>query len=69
MIWWNATIIYISGHRAREQSVATTRYGIFEQYIKAQQRYAWLLRHTLCSVEFQDGVDAIQEEKAIAISD
>jgi hypothetical protein len=59
----------MSGHREREQSVASIRYGTFEQYIEAQQQYAWLFRHTLCSIKFKDLVEAIKEVHAIAISD
>jgi hypothetical protein len=59
----------MSGHREREQSSASIQYGTFDQYIEAQQQYAWLLRHTLCSIKFQAMVDAIKEGWAIAISD
>jgi hypothetical protein len=59
----------MSGHREREQSSASIRHGTFEQYIEAQQQYTWLFLHTLCSIKFQDLVDAIKEERAIAISD
>jgi hypothetical protein len=58
-----------SGQRDSEQSSASIWYGTFEQYIEAQQQYAWLFRHTLCSIKFQDMVDAIKKGRAIAISD
>jgi hypothetical protein len=59
----------MSEHREREQSSASFRYGSFEHYLEAQQQYAWLFRHTLCSIKFQDMVDAIKEGRAIEISD
>jgi hypothetical protein len=59
----------MSGDREREQSSASFRYGTFDQYLEAQQQYAWLFRHTLCSIKFQDLVDSIKEGWAIAISD
>jgi hypothetical protein len=60
---------YMSGHRERIQSSASFRYGTFEQYLEAQQKYALLFQHALCSIKFQDLVDAIKEGRAIAISD
>jgi hypothetical protein len=69
MIWKKANTTYMPGHRDSEQSSASIRYGTFEQYIEAQQQYAWLFRHTLCSIKFQDLVDAIKEGRDIAISD
>jgi hypothetical protein len=69
MIWRKANTTYMSGHREREHSPASIRYGTFDQYLEAQQQYAWLLHHTLCSIKFQDLVDAIKEGWAIAISD
>jgi hypothetical protein len=59
----------MSGHREREHSSASIRYGTFDQYLEAQQQYAWLFHHTLCSIKFQDLVDAIKEGRAIVISD
>jgi hypothetical protein len=59
----------MSGHRERKQSSESFRYGTFEQYLEAQQQYAWLFRHNLCSIKFQDLVDAIKEGRAIAIRD
>jgi hypothetical protein len=59
----------MSGHREREQSSASIRYGTFNQYIEAHQQYTWLFRHTLFSIKFQDLVDAIKEGRAIVISD
>jgi hypothetical protein len=59
----------MSGHRERENSSASIRYGTFDQYLEAQQHYEWLFRHTLCSIKFQDLVVAIKEGRAIAISD
>jgi hypothetical protein len=44
------------------------RYVTFKQYLEAQQQYAWLFRHTQCSIKFQDLVDAIKEGRAISIS-
>jgi hypothetical protein len=60
---------YMSGHREQEQSVVSIRYGTLEQYIEAQQQYAWLFRHNLCSIKFQDLADAIKEGSDNAISD
>jgi hypothetical protein len=59
----------MSGHQEREHSSASILYGTFDQYLEAQQQYAWLFRHTLCSIKFQDLVDAIKEGRAIEISD
>jgi hypothetical protein len=59
----------MSGYREREQSVASVRYRTFEQYLEAQQQYACLFRHTLCSIKFQDLVDAIKGGRDIAIND
>jgi hypothetical protein len=59
----------MSGHREREESVASIRYGTLKQYLEAQQQYACLFQHTLCSIKFQDLADAIKEGGAIAISD
>jgi hypothetical protein len=58
----------MSGHQEREQPSPSIRYGIFEQYLEAQQQYAWLFRHTLCSIKFQYLVYAIKEGRAIKIS-
>jgi hypothetical protein len=69
MIWKKANTIYISGHREREHSSASIRYGTFDQYLEAQQQYAWLFSHILYSIKFRDLVDAIKEGWAIAISD
>jgi hypothetical protein len=69
MIRKKANTTYMSGHREREQSSASIRHGTLDQYLEAQQQYAWLIRHTLCSIKFQDMVDAIKEGWAIAISD
>jgi hypothetical protein len=69
MIWQKANTTYMSGHQAREQSVASIQYRTFEQYLEALQQYAWLFRHNLCSINFQYVVEAIKEGKAIAISD
>jgi hypothetical protein len=55
----------MAGHREREQSSASFWYGTFEQYLGAQQQQAWLFQHTLCSVRFQDLVDAIKEWRAM----
>jgi hypothetical protein len=30
------------GHQEREHSSASIRYGTFDQYLEAQQQYAWL---------------------------
>jgi hypothetical protein len=68
MIWRKANTTYMSGHREREHSSASIQYGTFDQYIEAQQQYAWLSHHTLFSIKFQDLVDAIKEGRAIAIS-
>jgi hypothetical protein len=59
----------MSGHREREHPSASIRYGTFDQYLEAQQQYAWLFCHTLCSIKFQDLVDAIKEGRDISISD
>jgi hypothetical protein len=59
----------MSGQREREHSSASIRYGTFDPYLEAQQQYAWIFHHTLCSIKFQDLVDAIKEGRAIAISD
>jgi hypothetical protein len=64
-----ANTTYMSGHREREQSVASNRYGTFEQYLKAQQQYAWFFQHNRCSIKFQYLVDAVKEGRDIAISD
>jgi hypothetical protein len=69
MIWRKANTTYISGHREREHSSASIQYGTFDQYLEAQQHYAWLFYHTLCSIKFQDLVDALKEGRDIAISD
>jgi hypothetical protein len=37
--------------------------------VQAQQQYVLLFHHTVCSIKFQDLVDAIKEGRAIAISD
>jgi hypothetical protein len=68
MIRKEANTTYMSGHRKREQSGASIWYGTFEQYLEAQQQYTWLFQHILCSVKFQDLIDAIKEGQAIAIS-
>jgi hypothetical protein len=67
MIWQKANTTYISGHRECEQSVTSIWHGTFEQYLKAQQQYAWLLRHTLFSIKFQDLVEESNEGRDIAI--
>jgi hypothetical protein len=59
----------MSGHQEREHSSASIRYGTFDQYLEDQQQYAWLFHHTLCSIKFQDLVDAINEGRTIEISD
>jgi hypothetical protein len=69
MIWRKANTTYMSSHREREHSSASIRYGTFDQYLEAQQQYAWLFRHTLFSIKIQDLVEAIKERQAIAISD
>jgi hypothetical protein len=69
MIWIKANTTYMSGHQEREHSSAPIRYGTFDQYLEAQQQYAWLFCHTLCSIKFQDLVYAIKEGRAIEISD
>jgi hypothetical protein len=69
MIWRKANTTYTSGHCELEHSSASIQYYTFDQYLEAQQRYAWLFHHTLCSIKFQDLVDAIKEGWAIAISD
>jgi hypothetical protein len=69
IIWKKANTTYISGHRERENSVESIWYGTFEQYLEAQQQYAWLFRHTLYSIKFQDIVDEIKEVRSIAIRD
>jgi hypothetical protein len=60
---------YMSGHQEREHSSASIQYGSFYQYIEAQKQYAWLFRHTLFSIKFQDLVDAVKGGWDIAISD
>jgi hypothetical protein len=60
---------YMPGHQERARSSASIRYGTFDQYLEAQQQYTWLFCHTLCSIKFQDLVDAIKEGRAIEISD
>jgi hypothetical protein len=52
-----------------KQEKSTIQYGTFEKHLEAQQQYAWLFRHPLCSIKFQDLVDAIEEGRDIAISD
>jgi hypothetical protein len=69
MIWKKANTTYMSRYLEREHSSASIRYGTFDQYLEAQQQYAWLFCHTLCYIKFQDLVDAIKEGRAIAISD
>jgi hypothetical protein len=69
MIWRKAYTTYMSGHREREHSSVSIRYGTFDQYLEAQQQHAWLFRHNLCSIKLQDLVDAIKECRDIAISD
>jgi hypothetical protein len=69
MIWKNSNTTYMSGHQEREHSSASIRYGNFDQYLEAQQQFVWLFLHTLCSIKFQDLVDAINEGRAIAVSD
>jgi hypothetical protein len=69
MILKKSNTTYMSGHREREQSPVSIQYGTYDQYLVAQQQYTWLFRHTLCSIKFQDLVDAIKEGRAIAISD
>jgi hypothetical protein len=69
MIWRNTNTTYMSGQQEREHSSASIKYGTFDQYIEDQQQYAWIFRHILCSIKFQDLVDAINEGRAIAISD
>jgi hypothetical protein len=64
-----ANTTYMSGHREREHSPASIQHGTFDQYLEGQQQYAWLFCHTLCSIKFQDMVDASKEGRAIAISD
>jgi hypothetical protein len=59
----------MSGHREHEHSSASIWYGTFYQYLEDKQQYAWIFRHTLFSIKFQDLVDAIKEERSIAISD
>jgi hypothetical protein len=59
----------MSGHRERKHSSASIQYGTFDQYLEAQQQYSWLFHHNLCSIKFQDVVDAIKEGRDIAISD
>jgi hypothetical protein len=59
----------MSGHREREKLSASIQYGTFDQYLEAQQQYTWLFRRTLCSIKFQDLVDAIKEGWGIATSD
>jgi hypothetical protein len=62
MIWRKANTTYMSGHKERETSSASIRYGNFDQYLEAQHH------HTFCSIKFQDLVVAIKERRAIAIS-
>jgi hypothetical protein len=69
MIWRKENTTYMAGHRENEHSSASIQYGNFDQYIEAQQQYAWLFHHTLCSIKFQYLVDTIKEGRAIAISD
>jgi hypothetical protein len=69
MIWRKANTNYMSGYRKREHSSASIRFGTFDLYLEAQQQYAWLFRHSLYSIKFQDLADAIKEGRAIAISD
>jgi hypothetical protein len=69
MIWIKANTTYMPGHQEREHSSASIQYGTFDQYLEAQQQYAWLFCHTLCYIKFQDLVDAIKEGRDIAISD
>jgi hypothetical protein len=69
MIWRKSNTTYMSGHRERDHSSAPIQYGTFDQYLEAQQQYAWLFFHTLCSIKFQDLVDAVKEGRAIVISD
>jgi hypothetical protein len=64
-----ANTTYMLGHRERERSSESIRYGTFDQYLEDQQQYSWLFRHTLCSIKFQDPVDAVKEGRDIAISD
>jgi hypothetical protein len=64
-----ANTTYMTEHREREQSSASIQYGTFKQYVEAQQQYAWLFQHTLCSIKFQDLVDAIKEGHDVAIRD
>jgi hypothetical protein len=59
----------MSGHREHEHFSASIHYDTFDQYLEAQQQYAWIFHHTLFSIKFQDLVDAIKEGWAIAISD
>jgi hypothetical protein len=69
MICRKANTTYMSGHRERQHSSASIGYGTFDQYIEAQQQYSLICYHTICSIKFQDLVDAIKERRAIAISD
>jgi hypothetical protein len=69
MIWRKENTTYMAGHREREHSSASIQYGTSDQYLEAQQQYACLFRHTLCSIKLQDLVDAIKEGRDIAISD
>jgi hypothetical protein len=68
MIGGKANTTYMSGYREREQSSASIRHDTFEHYLETQQHYAWLFRHTLCYIKFQDLVDAIKEGRDIAMS-
>jgi hypothetical protein len=69
MIWIKANTTHMSGHQEREHSSASIQYGTFDQYLEAQQQYAWIFCHTLGSIKFQVLVNAITEGWAIAISD
>jgi hypothetical protein len=69
MIWRKSNTTYMSGHRECEHSSTSIQYGTFDQYLEAQQHYAWLFHHTLCSIKFQDLVDTIKEGRTVAISD
>jgi hypothetical protein len=69
MIWKSANTTYMSGHLEREHSSASIQYGTFDQYLEAQQQYAWLFRHIFCPIKFQDLVDAIKEGRDTTISD
>jgi hypothetical protein len=47
MVLRKANTTYMSGHREHENSSASIQYGTFDQYIEAQQQYAWLFCHTI----------------------